>query len=50
MIVRKHKSLVVDPAVFTCISMLAKAVGPMVAKEIKELLDQMLACGLRCVV
>ena len=47
---RKHKSLVVDPAVFTCISMLAKAVGPMVAKEIKELLDQMLACGLRCVV
>ena len=48
-VARKHKSHVVDPAVFTCISMLAKAVGPMVAKEIKELLDQMLACGLRYV-
>ena len=37
----------VDPAVFTCVSMLAKAVGPMIAKDVKDLLENMLAVGLR---
>lgn len=37
----------VDPAVFTCISMLAKAVGSMIANEVRDLLDNMLAVGLR---
>ncbi|XP_013416422.1 serine/threonine-protein kinase mTOR-like [Lingula anatina] len=36
----------VDPAVFTCVSMLARAVGPALAKDIKELLEPMLAVGL----
>ncbi|XP_071482072.1 serine/threonine-protein kinase mTOR-like [Diadema antillarum] len=43
---RRHKSIVVDPAVFTCISMLARAVGPTIAREVKELLEPMLAVGL----
>ena len=47
MVFRKQKSLVVDPTVFTCVSMIAKAVGPSIAKEVRELIDQMLACGLR---
>ena len=47
MISRRQKNFVVDPAVFTCVSMLAKAVGPSIAKDVKELLDPMLAGGLR---
>ena len=43
---RKQKSFVVDPAVFTCISMLAKAIGPGMKKDVQELLDSMLATGL----
>ncbi|XP_041480411.1 serine/threonine-protein kinase mTOR-like [Lytechinus variegatus] len=43
---RKHKSIIVDPAVFTCISMLARAVGPVIARDVKELLEPMLAVGL----
>ena len=41
--------MTVDPAVFTCVSMLAKAVGPMIAKDVKDLLENMLAVGLRLV-
>ena len=44
---RKQKSFVVDSTVFTCISMLAKAVGPAIAEDIKQLLEPMLAVGLR---
>ena len=47
---RKHKAVVVDPAVFTCISMLGKAVGPVIARDVRELLDPMLAVGLRYVI
>ncbi|XP_033096355.1 serine/threonine-protein kinase mTOR-like [Anneissia japonica] len=43
---KKHKVVVVDPAVFTCISMLAKAVGTSISADIKELLEPMLAVGL----
>ncbi|XP_071946239.1 serine/threonine-protein kinase mTOR-like [Antedon mediterranea] len=43
---RKHKSTPVDPAVFTCISMLAKAVGTSIINDIKDLLEPMLAVGL----
>ena len=46
---RKHKGPLVEPAVFTCISMLAKAVGNAFAKDVKELLEPMLAVGLRFV-
>ena len=37
----------VDPTVFTCVSMLAKAVGPPIVPDVKELLEPMLAVGLR---
>ena len=43
---RKHKNFVVDPAVFTCISMLAKAIGAGMQRDVHELLDAMLATGL----
>ncbi|CAH1240669.1 MTOR [Branchiostoma lanceolatum] len=43
---KRHKNFVVDPSVFTCVSMLARAVGPCIAKEVKELLEPMLAVGL----
>ncbi|XP_060066726.1 serine/threonine-protein kinase mTOR-like [Ylistrum balloti] len=43
---KKHKSFVVDPAVFTCISMLARAVGPRMTKDVRDMLDSMLATGL----
>ncbi|PIK33481.1 target of rapamycin [Apostichopus japonicus] len=36
----------VDPAVFTCISMLARAVGETLTKDVKELLEPMLTTGL----
>ena len=35
-----------DSSVFICISMLARAVGPQVEKDIKALLDQMFSVGL----
>ena len=44
---RKAKSFVVDPTVFICISMIAKAVGPTIVGEVKQLLEPMLAVGLR---
>lgn len=37
----------VDPAVFTCISMLARAMGPEMTHDVRELLDSMFATGLR---
>nr|FAA04053.1 TPA: mechanistic target of rapamycin [Lymnaea stagnalis] len=43
---RKSRHFVVDPAVFTCISMLARAMGPQMTNDVKELLDNMLATGL----
>ncbi|KAL5013846.1 hypothetical protein ScPMuIL_008116 [Solemya velum] len=43
---KKHKNFVVDPAVFTCIGMLAKAVGTPMMRDVRELLDPMLATGL----
>ncbi|GFN76929.1 mechanistic target of rapamycin (serine/threonine kinase) [Plakobranchus ocellatus] len=43
---KKNRNLVVDPAVFTCISMLARAMGPQMTHDVKELLESMLATGL----
>lgn len=39
----------VDATVFTCISMLSRAMGPTIQPDIKELLEPMLAVGLRYV-
>ena len=39
--------MAVDASVFTCISMLAKAVGPEIEEEVRDLLEPMLATGLR---
>ncbi|KAG8142390.1 hypothetical protein E2320_006314 [Naja naja] len=41
------RNLQVDATVFTCISMLARAMGPSIQQDIKELLEPMLAVGLR---
>ena len=38
--------IVPDPAVFLCISMLARAVGPNIEVEIRPVLDQIFALGL----
>ena len=46
---RKAKSFTVDPTVFICVSMLARAVGPSIGADVKHLLDPMLAVGLRYV-
>ncbi|XP_062572359.1 serine/threonine-protein kinase mTOR-like [Saccostrea cucullata] len=43
---KKQKNVTVDPAVFTCISMLARAVGPAMIKDVRDLLDSMFATGL----
>ncbi|XP_054720357.1 serine/threonine-protein kinase mTOR-like [Uloborus diversus] len=45
MTIRKKVPLT-EPAVFTCISMLARAVGHAIMNDIKELLEPMLATGL----
>ncbi len=37
----------VDATVFTCISMLSRAMGPSIQQDVKELLEPMLAVGLR---
>jgi len=44
---RRQKNLVVEPAIFTCISMLARAVGTLIMADIRDLLEPMLAVGLR---
>ena len=46
---RKMQGWVVDPSVFTCISMLARAMGPEMTANVKELLESMFATGLRLV-
>uniref|UniRef100_A0A8C8SCR5 Serine/threonine-protein kinase TOR n=1 Tax=Pelusios castaneus TaxID=367368 RepID=A0A8C8SCR5_9SAUR len=43
---KRQKSIQVDATVFTCISMLARAMGPCIQQDIKELLEPMLAVGL----
>ncbi|XP_040286256.1 serine/threonine-protein kinase mTOR isoform X5 [Bufo bufo] len=43
---KRQKSVQVDATVFTCISMLARALGPSIQQEIKELLEPMLSVGL----
>ncbi|XP_075459599.1 serine/threonine-protein kinase mTOR isoform X2 [Ascaphus truei] len=43
---KRQKSMQVDATVFTCISMLARAMGPCIQQDIKELLEPMLAVGL----
>ncbi|RMB91729.1 hypothetical protein DUI87_31959 [Hirundo rustica rustica] len=43
---KRQKSVQVDATVFTCISMLARAMGPSIQQDIKELLEPMLAVGL----
>ncbi|XP_075136061.1 serine/threonine-protein kinase mTOR isoform X5 [Leptodactylus fuscus] len=43
---KRQKSMQVDATVFTCISMLARAMGPSIQQEIKELLEPMLSVGL----
>ncbi|KAL8588022.1 hypothetical protein ACOMHN_026139 [Nucella lapillus] len=43
---KKTRNFVVDPSVFTCISMLARAMGPEMTANIKELLESMFATGL----
>ena len=45
----RKRGLPVDHAIFTCISMLAKAVGPAISKDIRTILEPMLAAGLRSV-
>lgn len=45
---RRQKTMQVDATVFTCISMLSRAMGPSIQPDIKELLEPMLAVGLRC--
>ncbi|KAL0603436.1 Serine/threonine-protein kinase mTOR, partial [Plecturocebus cupreus] len=42
----RQKAMQVDATVFTCISMLARAMGPGIQQDIKELLEPMLAVGL----
>lgn len=37
----------VDATVFTCIIMLSRAMGPSIQQDVKELLEPMLAVGLR---
>ena len=44
---RKNRIYTVDPSVFTCISMLAKAVGPAITDDIKLLIEPILAVRLR---
>lgn len=44
---RRQKTMQVDATVFTCISMLSRAMGPSIQPDIKELLEPMLAVGLR---
>ncbi|XP_069466036.1 serine/threonine-protein kinase mTOR isoform X2 [Ambystoma mexicanum] len=43
---KRQKLLQVDATVFTCISMLARALGPCIQQDIKELLEPMLSVGL----
>ncbi|XP_059807691.1 serine/threonine-protein kinase mTOR isoform X1 [Hypanus sabinus] len=43
---KRQKPVQVDATVFTCICMLARAIGPTIQQDIKELLEQMLAVGL----
>ncbi|XP_028613619.1 serine/threonine-protein kinase mTOR [Grammomys surdaster] len=43
---KRQKTVQVDATVFTCISMLARAMGPGIQQDIKELLEPMLAVGL----
>ncbi|XP_040292611.1 serine/threonine-protein kinase mTOR-like [Bufo bufo] len=44
---KRQRSVQVDAAVFTCISLLARALGPSIQGEIKGLLEAMLSVGLR---
>uniref|UniRef100_A0A8C7T9D6 Serine/threonine-protein kinase TOR n=1 Tax=Oncorhynchus mykiss TaxID=8022 RepID=A0A8C7T9D6_ONCMY len=43
---KRQKTMQVDATVFTCISMLSRAMGPSIQQDIKELLEPMLAVGL----
>nr|DBA16552.1 TPA: hypothetical protein GDO54_003933 [Pyxicephalus adspersus] len=43
---KRQKTIQVDATVFTCISMLARALGPTIQQEVKELLEPMLSVGL----
>ncbi|KAM9299260.1 serine/threonine-protein kinase mTOR [Gastrophryne carolinensis] len=43
---KRQKTIQVDATVFTCISMLARAMGPSIQQDIKELLEPMLSVGL----
>uniref|UniRef100_A0A8C5WSQ4 Serine/threonine-protein kinase TOR n=1 Tax=Laticauda laticaudata TaxID=8630 RepID=A0A8C5WSQ4_LATLA len=43
---KRQKTVQVDATVFTCISMVARAMGPSIQQDIKELLEPMLAVGL----
>ncbi|XP_040182261.1 serine/threonine-protein kinase mTOR isoform X3 [Rana temporaria] len=43
---KRQKTMQVDATVFTCISMLARAMGPAIQQDIKELLEPMLSVGL----
>uniref|UniRef100_A0A6I8SE13 Serine/threonine-protein kinase TOR n=1 Tax=Xenopus tropicalis TaxID=8364 RepID=A0A6I8SE13_XENTR len=43
---KRQKSIQVDATVFTCISMLARSMGPSIQQDIKELLEPMLSVGL----
>ncbi|KAM4652055.1 serine/threonine-protein kinase mTOR [Discoglossus pictus] len=43
---KRQKIMQVDATVFTCISMLARAMGPSIQQDVKELLEPMLSVGL----
>lgn len=44
---RRQKAVPVDPMVFACVAMMARAIGPKISKDVKELLTPMLSVGLR---
>ena len=46
---RKTRGWSADPSLFMCVSMLARALGPEVLVNVKDLLPSMLATGLRLV-
>ncbi|RDD40512.1 Serine/threonine-protein kinase mTOR [Trichoplax sp. H2] len=43
---KRHKVVTVDPSVFICISMLGRALGVEIKRDIRELIDPMLSVGI----
>ena len=47
---RKQKNITVEPSVFTCVSLLARAMGNDIHMNIRDLIGPMLHVPLRCVI